>query len=234
MMMRVQLQHAYCIHSRSYRESSQILEMLTLDHGLISCVVRGSKKKNNSTGLVFTPLMISWSGRGDLFTLTDIEVIGVKQINFPEIYILGMYINELILRLVPKSSPSKEIFNLYRNVIGMLDDKGSQEKLLRLFEIELLSSVGHGLSLDKEIDHETPIQENKVYRYDVGLGPARVEYESTAWNVIKGTTLLGLQSPLNMDATCLAEAKQLMRGIINCYLNDRPLHSRAIMQFMQA
>ena len=232
--MRIQLQHAYCIHSRSYRESSQILEMLTLDHGLISCVVRGAKKKNSSTGLVFTPLVISWSGRGDLFTLIDVEVTGVKQIDSPEVYILGMYINELILRLVPKSSPSKEIFELYRNIISMLDDKENQERLLRLFEIELLNSIGHGLSLDKELDHETPIEENKVYRYNVGLGPASVEKESTAWNVIKGETLLGLQSPLSMDATCLAEAKQLMRGIINWHLNDRPLYSRTIMQFMQA
>ena len=231
--MRVSLQQAYCIHSRLYRETSHIVEMLTPDYGLISCVMRGSNKINGSTGLVFTPLLISWCGKGDLFTLTGVESAGVKHINFPNVYILGMYMNELILRLIPKSSPSKEIFNLYQNIINTIDDSNNQEKLLRLFEIELLSLVGHGLSLNKEIDHETPIQEDRVYRYDMGVGPAPVQHESSAWNVIKGSTLLGLQSPMSMDATCLAEAKRLMRGVINWHLNDRPLHSREILQFMQ-
>lgn len=232
--MRVQLQKAYCIHSRSFRESSQIVEMLTPDHGLISCVMRGAKKKNSSVDLVFTPLIISWSGKGELFTLTNMETAGVKHINSPSIYILGMYLNELILRLVPKSSPSKEVFDLYQKIISILEGTDNQEKLLRLFEIELLSLTGHGLSLDKEADHETPIQKDITYRYDVGLGPARVQHEGVAWNVIKGATLLGLMSPLSMDTSSLVEAKRLMRGIINLHLDNRPLHSREILQFMQA
>jgi DNA repair protein RecO (recombination protein O) len=232
--MRVQLQHAYCIHSRSYRETSQIVEMLTPEHGLVSCIRRGLKKTNGSVGLLFSPLLISWSGRGDLFTLTHVESVGAKKITVPALYIIGKYLNELILRLVPKSSPSKEVFNLYQHIVGVLDDGDNQEKLLRLFEVELLALIGHGLSLDKEIDHETPIQKDCTYRYDVGLGPVKVMQKSTAWNVIKGTTLLSLQSPLSMDSTCLLEAKRLMRGIINLHLANRPLHSREILQFMQA
>ncbi len=232
--MRVQLQQAYCIHSRSYRETSQIIEMLTPEHGLVSCVMRGSKKKSGVAGLIFTPLLISWSGKGGLFTLTDIEATGKKHISSPGVYILGMYLNELILRLLPKLSPSGEVFSLYRNIVDTLDSGDKQEKLLRLFEIELLSLVGHGLSLDKENDHETPIQKDKVYRYDVGVGPIRVQHKSTAWNVITGATLLGLQSPLNMDTSCLPEAKKFMRGIINWHLDNRVLHSREILQFIQA
>lgn len=232
--MRVQLQQAYCIHNRSYRESSQILEMLTPGHGLISCVRRGAKKQATSVGFQFTPLLISWSGRGDLFTLTHVESVGVKQINLPKLCIIGIYLNELILRLVPKLSPSKEIFDLYRNIVGVLDESDNQERVLRLFEIELLALIGHGLSLDKEMDHETPIQEGYIYRYDVGLGPTKVAHKSTAWNVIKGATLLSLQSPLEMDTNCVTEAKRLMRGIINWHLNNRPIHSREILQFIQA
>lgn len=231
--MRVQLQQAYCIHSKPYRESSQIVEMLTSEHGLISCIRRGSKKYNASVGFLFTPLLISWSGRGDLYTLTHVESVGLKQVVLPNKCIIGIYLNELILKLVPKSSPSKEIFNLYQNIISLLDGSENQEKLLRLFEIELLSLIGHGLSFEKEMDHETPIQKDCFYRYDVGLGPAKVTQKTTAWNVVKGTTLLGLQSPLDMDSTCLNEAKRLMRGIINWHLDSRSLRSREILQFMQ-
>ena len=232
--MRVQLQQAYCIHARRYRESSRIMEMLTPEHGLVSCLGHGSKKKNASIDLLFTPLLISWSGRGELFTLTHFETITAKEVTSPAVCIMGMYLNELILKLVPKSSPSKEIFDLYQNVMRLLEDGKNQERVLRLFEIELLELVGHGLSLDKEMDHETPIHEDAVYRYDVGIGPARIQHANSAWNVVKGATLIALQSPLNMDPLHLSEAKQLMRGVINWHLDSRPLHSREILQFMQA
>lgn len=232
--MRVQLEQAYCMHARRYRESSRIVEILTPEHGLVSCLAHSSKKKNSSVDLLFTPLLISWSGKGELFTLTHVESVEVKQVTSPAVSIMGMYLNELILKLVPKSSPSKEIFELYENVIRLLENGDSQEKILRLFEIELLELVGHGLSLDKEVDHETPITEDEFYRYDVGLGPAKVPHENTAWNVIKGSTLIGLQSPLSMNASCLSEAKRLMRGVINWHLDGRLLHSREILQFMQA
>ena len=99
--------------------------------------------------------------------------------------------------------------------------------------MELLSIIGCGLSLDKELDHETPVKKDCIYRYDVGLGPEKVNYCSPAWNIVKGATLLALQSPLHMDSLCLKEAKQLMRGVINWHLNSQSLHSREILQFMQ-
>jgi len=231
--MRVQLQQAYCMHARRYRESSRIMEMLTPEHGLISCLGRSSKNKNTFSDYLFSPLLISWSGRGDLFTLTHIEAVQAKEVSNPEVCIIGMYLNELILKLVPKSSPSKEVFDLYQSVMRLLEAGESTEKALRLFEIQLLELVGHGLSLDKEIDHETSINEDAIYRYDVGLGPVRIQHENDAWNVVKGETLIALQSPLNMDTQYLSEAKRLMRGIINWHLDSRPLHSREIFQYMQ-
>ncbi len=231
--MKTQLQQAYCIHSRPYRETSQILELLTLEHGLVSCINKGSKKKNSSVQNSFLPLLVSWVGKGDLYTLTHIESTGTKQITDTYACIIGMYLNELILKLVPKSSPSHEVFNLYRDVIKLLGEDIHKEKILRLFEVELLALIGHGVSLDKEMDHETPITSKKIYRYDVGIGASKVAQYSSVWNVVKGETLLGLQSPLEMHSHYLAEAKQFMRGIINWHLNNRTLYSREILQFMQ-
>ncbi len=232
--MRVQLEQAYCMHTRRFRESSRIVEMLTPAHGLVSCLGHSSRKKSASVDFLFTPLLISWSGKGELYTLTHVESVAARQVTTPKVSIMGMYLNELILKLVPKFSPSKEIFDLYQNVIRLLENGESQEKVLRLFEIELLELVGHGLSLDHEMDHETSIHEDGIYRYDVGIGPVRIKHENTAWNVVKGATLISLQSPLGMNASCLAESKRLMRGIINWHLGNRPLHSREILQFMQA
>ena len=233
--MKVQLQPAYCMHARSYRESSQIVDMLTPAHGLVSCVHRGSRKRGGLASVLFTPLLISWSGRGELFTLTHLETEGTTHLAWPDTGIIGMYLNELVLRLTPKSSPSQEIFDLYRSVVTALGENRKKcAKLLRLFEVELLEFTGHGLSLDKEADHETEIHRDGIYRYDLNSGAVRIEHAGSAWNVVTGAALIALRSPLTMDPAYLEETKKFMRGVINSYLDNRPLRSREILQFMQA
>ena len=222
------------MHARSFRESSQIVEMLTPEHGLVSCVHRGSRKRIGSARALFTPLLISWGGRGELYTLTYAEAEGIAHIVSPDACIVGMYLNELVLRLIPKSSPSREVFDLYRSVVAALGDSTQRHaKLLRLFEVELLELTGHGLFLDKEADHETEIQSEGLYRYDVNAGAVRVYRASGAWNVVSGATLIALRSPLVMDPACLKETKRFMRGVLSCHVGGQPLRSREILQFMQ-
>ncbi|MCY3804064.1 MAG: DNA repair protein RecO [Gammaproteobacteria bacterium] len=234
MAKKVQLQPAYCMHARPYRESSQIVDMLTPDHGLIAAVHRGSRKQRGSTRLLFTPLLISWSGGGELFTLTHVESEGARHLDLPGISIVGMYLNELVLRLTPKLSPSQGIFDLYRNVVMALGENEIPcENLLRLFEIKLLEMTGHGLLLDREADHETEIQAHGVYRYDVESGPVPVDRSGSAWNILKGTTLIALQSPLSMKHESRGAAKKFMRGMIDLHLGHRPLRSREILQFIR-
>lgn len=233
--MKVLLQPAYCMHARPFRESSHIAEMLTPEYGLVSCVHRGSRRRAGSAKLLFTPMLISWSGRGELYTLTHAEADGHSHIVSPDACIVGMYLNELVLRLVPKSSPSREIFDLYRSVVTALGDSMQRRaKLLRLFEVELLELTGHGLFLDKEADHETEIQCEGLYRYDVDAGAVRIHRASSAWNVVSGAALIALRSPLAMDPACLDETKRFMRGVLSCHVGSRPLRSREILQFMQA
>lgn len=234
MARKVQLQPAYCMHARAYRESSQIVDMLTPGHGLIAAVHRGSRKQRGANRILFTPLLISWSGNGELFTLTHVESQGARHFDLPGMSVVGMYLNELILRLTPKSSPSQDIFDLYRSVVMALGGNEIPcENLLRLFEIKLLEKTGHGLLLDREADHETEIQPHAVYRYDVESGPVRIGQSGPAWNILQGTTLIALQSPLEMKHESRGAAKKFMRGMIDQHLGSRPLRSREILQFMR-
>ncbi|MCY4420372.1 MAG: DNA repair protein RecO [Gammaproteobacteria bacterium] len=233
MAKKVDLQPAYCMHARSYRESSQIVEMLTPAHGLIACVYRGSRKQRGANSILFTPLLISWSGNGGLFTLTHIESRASRHFSSPGTSIVGMYLNELILRLTPKSSPSQDIFDLYQSVINALGEDGKPcETLLRLFEVKLLELTGYGLLLDREADHETEIRPDAVYRYDVETGPMQVRQDRDAWNVVRGATLIALQAPLSMESEHMSAAKRFMRGVIDFHLGNHSLRSREILQFI--
>ena len=72
-MMRVDLEPAYVIHTRPYRETSMIVYALTEQHGIVHMVSRGARRKGNNNLQPFTKMYLSWSGSGDLVSLTKIE-----------------------------------------------------------------------------------------------------------------------------------------------------------------
>ncbi len=76
--MRVNLQPAYIIHSRPYRDSSALLDVFTAEYGRISLVARGTRRqtrKGSDNALLqpFIPLLLSFSGRSELKTLVATE-----------------------------------------------------------------------------------------------------------------------------------------------------------------
>ncbi|MGB5258628.1 MAG: recombination protein O N-terminal domain-containing protein, partial [Woeseiaceae bacterium] len=60
---RIQQQPAYLLHHRPFRDTSQILDLVTRDHGKIALVARGSRSaKSRLAGVLrpFLPLSVSW------------------------------------------------------------------------------------------------------------------------------------------------------------------------------
>ena len=80
--MRVNLQPGYVLHRRAYRDTSTILELFTLEHGRLSAVARGARRQSRRgtagrlSSQLFQPLLLSFSGRGELKTLTASEAAG--------------------------------------------------------------------------------------------------------------------------------------------------------------
>ena len=73
---RIRLQPVFLLHQRPYRDSSELLEVLTVDYGRLGVISRGSRgRRSRLRGLLrpFAPLLMSLSLRGDLATLTAAE-----------------------------------------------------------------------------------------------------------------------------------------------------------------
>ena len=82
--MRVALQPAYILHSRPYRDTSLLLEVFTAEHGRISLVGKGARRRSrggSNAALLqpFSPLLVSFSGRSDLKNLTQVESAGANE-----------------------------------------------------------------------------------------------------------------------------------------------------------
>ena len=69
---------AFVLHTRSFKETSLIVDLFTKNLGKISVVAKGAKRAKNKLRSVLTPnsiFSVSYSGRGELKNLIDCEVI---------------------------------------------------------------------------------------------------------------------------------------------------------------
>ena len=147
-MQRVQFQAGFILHHRVFRESSLIADVLTPDHGVVRLVARGARSprsKSRPLLQVFRPLLLSWSGRGEMKTLAGIEEQGMPIALQGLQLACGYYLNELLLRLLRFNEGNVIVFAHYASALSRLADAGDQaetEACLRAFELELLESQG--------------------------------------------------------------------------------------------
>lgn len=225
---RVNLQPSCIIHRRAYRETSQLIDVFSLDYGRQGVVARGIRKNRSRWGGLlepFQPLLLSWSGRGDLRTLTGVELeMSLPSPSGPHLR-AAFYLNELILRLLPAGEPYPTLFRAYWGALDGFAKQDREEVVLRIFERDLLDSLGYALVTDHEIDSGQPIDPGTLYYYAPDTGPSRL---ATAGPPVSGRTLLAIESGIFRDELELAEAKGVMRTVLRLHLGNKPLGSRLL------
>ena len=234
-MSRVLQQPAYVLHARAYRETSLLLETMTRDHGRTAMVARGAKgAKSKWRNLLqpFRPLLISWSARGELGTLTSADQVAAPPGLHGEALYCGLYMNELLIRLLHRGDPQPEVFERYRQVLARLSSDEAPQPVLRIFEKHLLEAIGYGLMLDHESSTEAPISKQAMYDYRPGRGPVRVSSNAgKKGGTVSGRALLALKSE-QLEDELLPELRSLMRRVIGYHLGDKPLASQALFRKM--
>lgn len=225
----MELTSAFVLHHRPYRETSSLVDVLTQDHGRVSLVARGlrQKKKRSSSIQIFQPLWLSWFGHGDLVTLSHIEVDEPGYRLVGNASLCGLYMNELLVKLLPLHEAEPEIYHAYRQALASLQQKNNEQITLRLFEKALLSHLGYGLALTMDVDSGQYIEDDAMYIYHPDSGPRRV-FGQKLENTVSGRSLRHLDQETEFDEVSLKEIKRMMRSVINYYLGGRPLHSRQL------
>ncbi len=223
----VQLQSAFVLHGRNYRETSVIVDLLTRDFGKLSLLAKGVRKSRSRTaGLLqpFVPLLVSYVGKAELKTLTQVEMAP------PAIFLQGMalycglYVNELVDAFLHKHDPHPEVFDDFRQCLQELSVNTSLEQILRSFEVRLLENIGYGLQLLHEVDCDAPIHAGMRYRYTPGLGP-----QLQTDGAFSGATLIALRGGALESTQMRAEAKKLLRSVLDYHLAGKPLKSRQLL-----
>ncbi|MFO1422575.1 MAG: DNA repair protein RecO [Candidatus Competibacteraceae bacterium] len=228
--MRVLLQPAFVLHRRPYRDTSLLLEVFSQDHGRVSLVARGAVgPRSRLKGLLqpFAPLLLSWAGAGELATLTAAEEAGLPASLPPHRVLAGLYVNELLMRLLPRLDPHPSLFAAYPLLLAELATAVGEEPPLRRFEKCLLDELGYGLTLDCEAVSGTPIVAEERYCYVLDRGPLAAS-PSEVGVPISGRGLLALRDGILNDPAVLREVKRLTRAALAVQLRGRALKTREL------
>lgn len=238
---RVALAPGYVLHHQPWRDTSRILEVLTRDHGRLTLFARGVRgPKSRLPGVLqpFTPLLLSWSGRGDAAQLTGAEPdpAAVAQPLPPACILSGFYLSELVLTLTVRHDPQPELYAHYHRALSALKAGAGLERELRLFEKRLLDTLGYGIDLSAAVAAAEGEEAGRHYHYRPLEGLQDAVADSPG--CISGLTLRSLAEERLEDAGTLEQARRLLRIALQACLEGRGLKTRkvarSLLQFRQS
>lgn len=233
---RVAEQPAFVLHSYPYRETSLIIDVLSRDHGRIALVAKGAKRPHSALRGVlqtFQPLTLSWTGKGEVRTLTGAEWVGGMLPLTGDALLCGFYVNELLVKFCAREDPHPQLFRHYVVTLTRLAHDEPPVQVLRSFERVLLRETGYALALNRTVSRKTVVAEGRyVFDPERGVREASDEWPAQ-WPVLSGQTLLDMEEDDYHRPQTVAQSKALMRFLLNTYLGGTPLATRQILIDLQ-
>ena len=241
---------AFILHSYPFSESSLILEVFTRSHGRVVLLAKGAKKPTSNFRPVLLPLQplrLSWSvggtGDGEVHALKGAEWVGGHVMPVGDPLLSGLYLNELLMRLLARDDPQAALFDLYAGVVQVLgsgEHGEALEPVLRAFELSLLRLLGLLPALDHETATQMRVVPERVYVLlaEGGLRQARPGERGMAgdaWCALESA----LQSPqgfvavLRACAAVTAKLKPPLRALLQYHCGSPVLRTRQLLMDLQ-
>jgi DNA repair protein RecO (recombination protein O) len=236
MRRRADQEAGYVLHSYPYKETSLIVEVFTRRHGRLGVLARGARRPRSAIRgmlLAFHPLGLSWGGSGELRTLRAVDWSGTHRAPSGIGLMCGFYLNELLLRLLPRDDPHERLFDAYAESLRRLAERGDEEPILRGFERRMLGELGYAPVLEHDAASGAPIDPERRYVYEPDRGPVAVQGEHAGAGALRGLTLLDIANDDYARADTRDEARRLLRELIAQRLGGQTLHTRAVLKELQ-
>ncbi|OTA14757.1 DNA repair protein RecO [Xenorhabdus vietnamensis] len=225
-------QRAFVLHGRPYSETSLLLDVFTENEGRVRVLAKGARsRRSNLKGCLqpFTPLLMRWSGRGEIKTLRDAEPISLALPLRGSVLYSGLYVNELLSRVLEQGTAYPVLFFDYLQCLQVLAaSEYTPEYALRRFELALLTNMGYGVNYLHCAGSGEPVADTMTYRYREEKGfiaSLIVDHYS-----FTGYELKALAIGEFPDHATLKAAKRFTRIALKPYLGGKPLKSRELFR----
>lgn len=225
-------QRAFVLHSRPWSETSLLLDLFSEESGRVRVIAKGARsRRSNLKGALqpFTPLLVRWGGRGEVKTLRSAEAVSLAlPLNGISLY-SGLYVNELVSRVLEQETRFSELFFDYLHCIQALaGTNGSPEPALRRFELALLGHLGYGVDFLHCAGSGDEVSDTMTYRYREEKGfMASLVIDNSSFT---GHELKALAARDFPDSATLRAAKRFTRMALKPYLGGKPLKSRELFR----
>lgn len=234
---RIELQLAYVLHSYPWRETSLIVEVFSREHGRLPLVAKGARRPGSQWRgalMAFQPLLVSWTGRNEVRTLTHAEWRGGQPLLAGNGLLSGYYLNELLLRLMARDDAHGTLFDAYARALQGLAHGEAGAVVLRDFEWQMLRELGYAPSLDFVAGSDARVREDGHYALVPEVGVVDAKDAGSDAPLIAGAVLLAIARADFSAAETRAVAKNMMRNLIAEQLAGQSLESRRILMELQA
>jgi len=226
----VLLEPGFVLHARAYRNTSLLLECLTGHYGRQTLIAQGARRpesRQRSLLQPFGPLRLSWVRRGEMGRLTYVEAAGLSNPLRGDGLLAAYYLNELLLRLVPRGDQNEQVLSCYSSCLDQLTESRRVPRALRVFELELLDALGVGIDLVRDCRSGEPIEPDREYlfEHESGLTASDLDTNMTRYS---GKHLISLREHQLDDPGSLRMARHLLGSILQTHLGARPLKTRAV------
>lgn len=216
------------LHSRPYRETSQLLTVFSLEYGKLALVARGSRSKNSKLrGILqpFVPLRLDFRSADGLQNLHQAEALEMSIPLFKERLYSALYLNELLYYLLDERSEYQAVFSSYQNTLFQLAGQGTIAPQLRKFELQLFSELGYAVAPPSDWFEK---QDPRWFSYDIETGFYPLQHQVSKQQCFSQQQLYSLA---HFDAEHPQElelVKRFCRLVSSQLLAGRTLKSREL------
>ncbi|WP_367067929.1 DNA repair protein RecO [Oryzisolibacter sp. LB2S] len=250
---------AYVLHAYDWSESSLILDVFTRHYGRVALVAKGAKKPTSNFRPVLLPLQplrLAWGwagevGQGEIHALKGAEWAGGHVLPTGDALLAGMYLNELLLRLLAREDTHAGLFDLYAGVVRVLGSGAhgdTLEPVLRAFELLLLREIGLLPALDAETATLAALAPDARYTLvaEGGLRAAaaaeRAALTGAQWLALQAALEQGgaagytavLRAVADAGTQAAAELKAQLRTLLQYHCGSPLLRTRQLMMDLQS
>jgi DNA repair protein RecO (recombination protein O) len=236
------LSYAYVLHQWDWSETSLILDLFSREHGRVAAVAKGAKRPYSQLRPVLMPFqrLLVATGRpkseegADILSLRSAEYAG-GGVPLPAARLFsGFYLNELLMKALPRGDPHERLFDAYGDTLAALA-LADDEAALRAFELVLLRETGVLPELTRTTTTQQPVLANAFYQLQAEAGLVSA---GQADGMLSGAQCLALQAALDhhegaaLRAACanaLPVLKSQLRPVLHYHLGSPPLRTRQMM-----
>jgi DNA repair protein RecO (recombination protein O) len=241
---------AYVLHRYDWSESSLILDLFTRELGRVAAVAKGAKRPYSQLRPVLLPFQrinVSFSRAAgtdevrDVHNLRAAEWAGGAPMLGGDALFAGFYLNELLMKMLPRHDPHALLFDAYAGTLPSLAsaNEAHAQAALRAFELLLLRESGLLPELDVVTLTRQPVQAGVRYALLPDAGVVASGHEHAA---LDAAALSALQRALDagdlaaLQAACAAALPALrgpLRTLLHYHLGSTGLRTRQLMRDLQ-